>query len=98
MYATENHRKRNDAKRQETTEQLERDFLPKLRLAPGFVTMYLIDEGTESLAVVIWESKAQAEAFRKKEGEGWSQTLTEHGHQIVRSGGGEVVRHVTPQK
>ncbi len=97
MYATESHRKRNDARRPETTEQLEREFLPKLRRAPGFVTMYLIDEGPETLAVTIWESKAQAEAFRK-EGEGWSQTLTEHGHQMVRGGGGEVVTHVTPQK
>ncbi len=97
MYATVTQRKMNDARRQETREQAEREFFPKLRQAPGFVTMYLIDEGTENLAVVIWESKAQAEAFRK-EGEGWGQTLAEHGHQTLRSGGGEVVTHVTPQQ
>ncbi len=97
MYATVNQRKRNDARRQETREQGEREFLPKLRRAPGFVTMYLIEEQTETLAVAIWESKAQADAFRK-DGEDWRQTLTEHGHQMVRSGGGEVVTHVTPQK
>ncbi len=96
MYAMVTQRKRNEAKRQETSQQAEREFFPKLRRAPGFVTMYLIEEGTETLAVVIWESKAQADAFRK-EGEGWSQTLTEHGHQPLRSGGGEVVTHVTPQ-
>ncbi len=97
MYAMVTQRKRNQAKRQETHQQLEREFLPKLRRAPGFVTMYLIEEETETLAVMLWESKAQAEAFRK-EGEGWVKTLEEHGHQLVRRGGGEVVTHVTPQK
>ncbi len=44
------------------------------------MTMYLIAEGDANLAVVIWESKAQADAFRK-EREGWMQMLEEHGHQ-----------------
>ncbi len=97
MYATVNQRKMNEAKRQETRQQAEREFFPQLRQAPGFVTMYLIAEEEANLAVVIWESKAQADAFGKV-GEGWMKTLEEHGHQMQRSGGGEVVTHVTPQK
>lgn len=97
MYATVTQRKMNDARREETRQQAEREFFPKLRQAPGFVSMYLIAEEAENLAVVIWESKAQADAFRK-EGEGWMKTLEEHGHHTQRSGGGEVVAHVTAQK
>ncbi len=97
MYATVTQRQVNDARRQETREGAEREFFPKLRRAPGFVTMYLIDEEGAHLAVVIWESKAHADAFRAEE-EGWMQTLVEHGHRTLRSGGGEVVTHVTPQQ
>ncbi len=46
---------------------------------------------------MLWESKAHADAFAK-EREGWRQKRTEYGHQMLRSGGGEVVGHVTPQK
>ncbi len=99
MYAHVARRKINEARRQESREYGEREFLPKLRGAPGFVTMYLIDEGDADLVVVIWESKAQAQAFGKeKEREAWKQTLVEHGHQTLHSGGGEVIGHVTPQQ
>lgn len=97
MYATVTQVKNNEARLQESGEQADRVFGPKLRRAPGFVTMYMIAEQDGSLVVTIWESKAQADAFGKEQ-EAWNQTVTEHGHQLLRYDGGEVVRHVTPQQ
>ena len=97
MYATVGQRKMNEARREDTRQEAEREYSPKLRRAPGFVTMYLIREEDADLTVTIWESKAQADAFGK-EREAWNQTTTEHGHQRLRIGGGEVVGHVTPQQ
>lgn len=97
MYATMARRTRNEARAKEVTESANRDYLPKLRHAPGFVTGYLIADGADNVAVQIWESKAHADAF-KGEREAWGRTLDEHGIRLVSAGGGEVITHNTPEK
>ncbi len=97
MYATLGRRTRNEARSKEVRELGEREYTPKLRQAPGFVTSYLIADGAENVGVQIWESKAHADAF-KREGEAWGRTLDEHGIPLVSAGGGEVINHITPQK
>jgi len=97
MYATMGRRTRNEARAKEVREQGEREYLPKLRRAPGFVASYLIADGADNVGVQIWESKAHADAF-KGEGEAWGRTLDEHGIRLVSAGGGEVIGHNTPEK
>jgi len=64
MYATVSRRTRNEARAKEIGEQGEREYLPKLRRAPGFVASYLIADGADNEVVAIWESKAHADAFK----------------------------------
>jgi len=97
MYATMSRRTRNEARAKEVREQGDREYLPKLRRAPGFVARYLIADGAENEMVQIWESKAHADAF-KGEREAWGHTLDEHGIRLVSEGGGEVISHNTPEK
>jgi len=97
MYATMTRRTRNEARAKEVSAQGERGYLPKLRRAPGFVTSYLIADGADNVGVVIWESKAHADAF-KGEREAWGRTLDEHGARLVSAGGGEVIGHHSPEK
>ncbi len=58
---------------------------------------YLIADGEENVGVVLWESKAHADAF-KGEAEAWEGTLKENGIRLVSAGGGEVRIHNTPEK
>jgi len=97
MYATMGRRTRNEARAKEVREQAQREFFPKLRRAPGFVASYLIADGADNVGVVLWESKAHADAF-KGEAEAWGRTLDEHGIRLVSAGGGEVTTHNTPEK
>jgi heme-degrading monooxygenase HmoA len=96
MYAIVTRRRMNQTRQQETRERAETDFFPKLRQAPGFVSLTLV-HGEDGLTtgMVIWESQAQAEAFRA-EAEQWSRTLGEFGHQLESTTRGEVMVHLTP--
>ncbi len=95
MYAMVTRRTMNPARAQETRERAASEFWPKLQQAPGFVSFSLIQgEDGVTTAVVLWESKAQADAFRG-EAAGWSRALDEFGHQLETQGGGEVVQHLT---
>jgi len=97
MYATKIRRTRNEARAKEVGDLGQREFVPKLRRAPGFVASYLIADGAENEMVAIWESKAHADAFQG-EREAWGRTLDEHGMRHVSAGGGEVLSHNTPEK
>ena len=68
-----------------------------MRQAPGFLDPYAIREagGTLTLAVFIWESQADAQAFHATEGaQAWSQTVREYGSQLEGDDWGEVVQHL----
>ena len=74
------------------------DLFPHLRQAPGFRDYYAIREegGNLTHAVFIWESQAQAQAFRATDrGQAWSRTVREHGSQLEGSDRGEVVKHLS---
>ena len=95
MYAIVTRRRANPERQQEARERAETDFIPKLRQAPGFVSLTLVrGEDGVTTAVVVWESQAQAEAFRD-EAEQWSRTLEEFGFHLELRTGGEVFEHVT---
>ncbi len=91
------HRTGDHAKRNELRQMAERDYFPKLKAAPGFVSFYTVEEEDKSgnYVISIWESKAHADAFRK-ENEGWTKTVDAHST-LHSSSGGEVTSHVTPQ-
>jgi len=86
----------NEARVQETRELAMRDYQPLVQRAPGFVSFTLVrDEGGINIAIVLFESKAHADAF-EGEGERWRRKLAEMGHQIDTRESGEVTMHITP--
>lgn len=97
MYTVIERRKANQQRAQETGQQAQVAFLPKLQRAPGFIGFYLVEdkENGVNTAIVVWESKAQADAFQK-EAESWARTLDEHGHRLESSNRGETIIEVTP--
>ena len=99
MYTIIERRKMNQARAQETGQQAQRDLLPKLRQAPGFVGFYLVADTEQGVttAVIVWESKAQADAFQQ-EADRWTQTLEAHGHRLESSNSGETVMQATPEQ
>ena len=97
MYAVVTRRTINPARLDETRARAASEFFPKLQQAPGFVAMSLIEsEGNARTAVVLWESQAQADAFRG-EAESWSRALDELGHRVETRDAGEVIEHITPR-
>jgi len=95
MYAIVNRRRMNQARADETRERAMTEFFPKLQQAPGFVSFSLIQGETGiNTAVILWESKAQADAFQG-EAETWAHTLDEFGRQLEILEGGEVAQHLT---
>ncbi len=97
MYARMSRRTRNEPRAKEVREHDEREYLPKLRRAPGFVAGYLIADGADNVGVQIWESKAHADAFKDVQ-EAWGRTQDEHGIRLVSAWGGEVIGHSSPEK
>lgn len=98
MYAVYTQRKMDPAHAQEARQRAEKDFFPKLQQAPGFVSFHLIqgDDGA-NLAVVVWESRAAADAFRP-ESERWFEVLDQMGHQLQHRGRGEVLISLRAQQ
>ncbi len=98
MYAIVTRRKMNQARIEETRERAASEFWPKLKQAPGFVSFSLIQgEDGVTTAVIVWESKDQADAFQG-EAQSWARTLDEFGHQLEIQGGGEVVQHISARQ
>lgn len=97
MYATIEHRRTNPASLGETVARGEREFLPQLGRAPGFVGFYVVaQENGENAAIALWESRAHAEAF-EAETAGWLRTLEELGHDLQGQHGGEVIAQLAPR-
>ncbi len=96
MYAMVTRRKMDPSRAHESRQRAEREFFPKLQQSPGFVSFSLIEgEDGVSTGVLIWKSKADADAFRH-EAAGWARVLEdEFGHRLETRGSGEVVQHVT---
>lgn len=99
VYTIVERRKINRERMQETVQRAQSEFFPELQRAPGFVGFYLVtDEGNGiNTAVIVWESKAQADAFDTA-GAGWQQTLEELGHTLQSDNRGETVIQLEPQK
>ena len=97
MYAIVTRRTMNQARADETRERATTEFWPKLQQAPGFVSFSLIQgEDGINTAVVLWESKTQADAFRGDAAAvSWWRTLEEFGHRLQTQAEGEVVQHLT---
>jgi heme-degrading monooxygenase HmoA len=96
MYAIVTRRTMNAPKVQETMERAQRDFFPKLKQAPGFRSLTLI-QGEEGIVtvVILFESQELAQAFQG-EAASWQRTLDELGHRLESMNTGEVRQHVTP--
>jgi heme-degrading monooxygenase HmoA len=93
MYAYITRRKRNPSRIEEVRQLAQRDYVPKLRQAPGFISSTLIhgDDGVTT-GVVLWESKEQADAFMQgEEGTRWQRTLDEYGSVFENRWTGEVI-------
>jgi len=99
MYTMVERRTINRERLQETVQRAQSEFFPKLQQAPGFVGFYLVTDEEHGIntAIVVWENKAQAEAFYQ-EGAGWLRTLDELGHTLQSDNRGETVIELTPQK
>jgi hypothetical protein len=100
VYTTIERRTINRERLQETVQRAQAEFFPQLQRAPGFVGFYLVADEANSIntAVVVWDGKAQAEAFYNTQGKGWLQTLEELGHKLQSDNQGETVIQLEPQK
>lgn len=84
---------------EETAKRAHAEFFPKLQKAQGFIGFYLVDDGANAIqtAVVVWENKAQADAFSPVS-EGWHKTLNQLGHTLQSDNRGETVIEIEPKK
>ena len=99
MYTVVERRKANQERVQETMQRAQSEFFPGLQKAPGFIGFYLVADEANGVntAIIVWESKAQADAFLDKNS-GWMQALDEMGHALQSDNRGETVVELTPQK
>jgi heme-degrading monooxygenase HmoA len=99
VYTVIERRKINRERIQETVQRAQSEFFPKLQRAPGFVSFYLVtdEENGINTAIVVWEDKAQAEAFQAA-GQPWLQTLEALGHTLQSTNSGETMIQLQPQK
>lgn len=98
MYAVMTRRKMNLARAQETRERASSEIWPKMQQASGFVSFTLIQgEDGVNTSVILWESKAQADAFREG-AKDWFATIEGFGHRVEQEGDGEVIQHLTASK
>jgi hypothetical protein len=99
VYTTVERRKINRQRLEETIQRAQGEFFPELQRAPGFIGFYLVndDENGINTAIIVWEGKAQAEAFYPV-AKGWLQTLDELGHTLQSDNRGDTVIQVEPQK
>ena len=99
MYTVVERRTTNRESLQETGERAQSEFFPKLQQAPGFIGFYLVADEANGInvAVIVWESKAQADAFEAVYS-GWVQTLEQLGHTLQSENRGETVITFEPQR
>ena len=98
MYIWIERRKVNIERLQETMQRAQSDFFPKLQQAQGFSSFYVVSDQENGIntAIIIWESKAHADAFADANS-GWMQTLERLGHTLQSDNRGEVVIHLAPE-
>jgi hypothetical protein len=73
----------------------QRELFPKLQAAPGFVGFCLVSDEANGVntAIVVWESKAAAEA---PAGAPWLEALDELGHALQSENRAETVIQLEP--
>jgi hypothetical protein len=98
MYTQVERRTMNRARVQETMQRAQTEFFPKVQQAPGFVGFYLVADDANGIqtAIVVWEDKAQAEAFGPQAAP-WLRALDELGHTVQSSNQGETVVQIMPK-
>jgi hypothetical protein len=98
MYTEVERRTINHATIQDTIERAQKEFFPKLEHAPGLIGFYLVSDEENSIntAILIWESKAQADIFEEANGS-WRQTLDQLGHMVQSDNRGETVIRIEPK-
>jgi heme-degrading monooxygenase HmoA len=98
MYTWIERRKANLERLQETMQRAQSDFFPKLQRAPGFSSFHLVADQANGIntAIIIWESKAQADAFTE-DNSAWMQTLEQFGHTLQSDNRGETVINLAPE-
>ncbi len=99
MYTEVERRTINHARMQETIERAQKEFFPHLQQAPGLIGFYLVadEENSINTAVIVWESKAQADTFEEAHGS-WRQTLEQLGQTLQSDNRGETVITIEPQR
>ena len=92
MYTVVERRKMNAERLQEAVQRAQSEFFPQLQAAPGFIGFYLVEDKANGIntAVIVWESKAQADAF-EAEYSRFLRTLEEMGHTLQSDNRGETV-------
>jgi hypothetical protein len=98
MYTIVERRTVNPATIQETIQRGQFEFFPLLLAAPGFSGFYLVadEPNATNTAIIVWESKAQAEAF-DAENSVWMEKLEALGHPLQSLNRGETVITVEPE-
>ena len=99
MYTIIERRTINPTRLQETMERAQREFFPHLQTAPGFSGFYLVPDDANGIntAVLVWESKAQADAFESAHRD-WLRALDELGHTLQSDNRGDTVVTLEPQR
>lgn len=101
MYTMIERRKANTETMQATVQRAQTEFFPHIQSAPGFNSFYLIGDEAQgtNTAIVVWESKAQCDAFDATVvGQGWRQALEELGHTLQSDNRGETIFQLEPKK
>ena len=100
MYTMVERRTINRERLQETIQRAQSEFFPDLQRAQGFVGFYLVTDEDNGIntAIVVWDDKAQADAFYGSQGASWLQALDELGHTLQSDNRGETVIQLEPQK
>jgi hypothetical protein len=99
MYTMIERRGVNAASMDETVRRAQAEFFPKLQAAAGFIGFSLVSDEVNDVntAIVVWESKADAEAFDPT-GAPWMEALEELGHAVQSENRGETVIQLEPTK
>jgi heme-degrading monooxygenase HmoA len=99
VYTMVERRIANTETMEETVQRAGSEFFPKLQAAPGFIGFYLVSDEPNGIntAIVVWESKAAAEAFDAASS-AWLKALDELGHTLQSENRGETVIQLEPTK
>jgi heme-degrading monooxygenase HmoA len=92
MYTVVERRKMNAERYHEAGQRARSEYFPQLQAAPGFIGFYLVEDEANGIntAVIVWESKAQADAF-EPENSRFMRTLEEMGHTLQSDNRGETI-------